>query len=239
VVIAHAAASGWTTNDSLTLFLGIATLILGAVAAYGNHLTRRGLKVSQAELKASILPLLEAVPEVLGTGGAFELIDFTNVGGDSLERQLTAPDRVRTIGADHVYCSIPIHNVGPGIARIGPAKPRALSVPDVKWTEGECTRPLIPAGESARLHFPLFGTRDEIYAEAFYRDMAGEQGTRIRLYLTREESTPNGDIVYSVAGTALYEEGSDSPYAISGDSRVARTQPSPRPATASLPSSAV
>jgi hypothetical protein len=233
VMIAHAVASGWTTNDSLTLFLGIATLTLGVVAAYGNHLTRRGLKVSQAELKASILPLLEAVPELprLG-GGTLELIDFTNVGGDALERLLAAADRVRTVGADRVYCSIPIRNVGPGIARIGPAKPRALSVPDVNWTEGECTRPLIPAGQSARLQFPMYGTRDEIYAEAVYRDMAGEQGTRIRLYLTREESTPEGDLVYIVAGTAPYEEGSDSPYAISGDSRVARAQPSPRPAGA-------
>lgn len=123
-----------------------------------------------------------------------------------------------------VYCSIPIQNHGHGVARLGPQKPHALSVPDVLWTAGDATRALIPAGEGARLNFRLNGVRDEIYAEVFYTDISGEQQASTRFYQLRETSG-NGDARYPVRGTAMYRPSADDPIASVGHPSVAAQQP--------------
>ena len=59
----HPWTFGWDALVAIgTLGLAGVTVVLGVVALRGNKLAREGLKIASAELKASILPLLEAVP---------------------------------------------------------------------------------------------------------------------------------------------------------------------------------
>ncbi|HVC86433.1 MAG TPA: hypothetical protein VNC40_03305 [Gaiellaceae bacterium] len=226
---------GWSALVAIgTLTLAGVTLAVAIVAVRGNQVARRGVAIGEAELQTSMLPVLEAVPAMPTAereDSMKEVIDYTNVGFSHDERW-TEPDWVDVLGErGAVYCSIPVQNVGQGIARISSVRPRALSVPDVIWTDGEPTRALIPAGQRARLQFRLSGVRDEIYAEVFYTDFSGEQPARTRLYVRRQQGEA-GHSTYVVRGTAIYSGGDDEPFAVAGDARVTANQPSPPPTLA-------
>lgn len=229
----HPWTFGWDALVAIgTLSLALVTLGVGIAAVCGNKTAREALEVAQAELQASLLPLLESVPLEYGPhreATAPELIDYTTLGARE-PNEWRYRDVVDVRGeADGVFVSVPIRNVGPGMALITGVRPQALSVPDVTWTLGECTRPLIPAGQYARLNFRLSGLREEAYAEVFYADTSGNQHARLRLYIKGERESETAPMGYFVRGTALYTDDGDLAFAISGNERVAAKQPSPIP----------
>jgi hypothetical protein len=225
----HSWAFGWDALVAIgTLTLALVTVGLGLAALLGNRTSRRALDVAQAELQAATLPLLEAVPAEGGRARDYppELVDYRGLGARE-PGQWRYRDEVDVRGeSGGVFLSVPFRNVGTGIALIGGPRPQALSVPDLMWTVGECSRPLIPSGQYARLSFRLQGLREEAYAEVFYSDVSGNQTARLRLYLRGERDVPTGQMFWTVHGTALYTDGVAVPFAISGDSRVAEPQPS-------------
>jgi hypothetical protein len=224
----HAWTFGWDALVAIgTLSLACVTLMLGVAALRGNRTGRKALEIAQAELQASTFPLIESVPvehDAHREATPPELIDYRILGG-STPVSWRYRDVVDVSGEGAgVFFSVPIRNVGPGIARISEAKPRALSVPDRHWTDGVSTRGLIPPGEYARLLFRLGGLREEAFAEVVYSDTSGNQPARVRMYI-KGERDDSGGMGYFVKGTAMYRDTEEQPYVVVGDARVAEHQP--------------
>jgi hypothetical protein len=223
---------GWDALVAIgTLALAGVTVAVGVVAVRANAVARRGLRIAQAEMQASTFPLIESVPlqyQAQRLASPSDLVDYGSLDQGAPEPEWRYRDVVDVNGQPGgVFLSVPIKNVGPGIARITSPQPRALSVPDAVWTEGVCTRALIPSGEYARLHFRLTGLRDEAYAEVFYSDNSGEGDvTRVRLYVRSQRDLDPQSTGYTVRGTAMYHGDDEFPFSIAGDPRVAERQPS-------------
>jgi hypothetical protein len=184
---------------------------------------------SQSELQASIFPLLESVP--LEHGGHRERTPPEPTDYSSLGSRTPSEWRYRDVvdvkgEPSGVFFSVPIRNVGQGFVLISGSRPQALSVPDVTWTLGESSRPMIPSAKYARINFRLNGLREDAYAEVFYSDVCGNQPGRLRIYIKGEADESTGQMGYFVKGTALYDDDGNVPLAISGDPRVADPQPS-------------
>jgi hypothetical protein len=236
------AVSPWTFGwDALvaigTLALAVVTVAVGTVALFANKVARDGLKISQAELQASTFPLIESVPlqfQAQRQASPPDLVDYSSLEDGAPEPEWRYRDVVDVnTQPGGVFLSVPIKNVGPGIARITSPQPRALSVPDVVWTDGVCTRALIPSGEYARLNFKFGGLRDEAYAEVFYSDNSGEADiTRVRLYIRSQRDLDPQETGYTVRGTAMYHSDDEIPFAIAGDPKVGHKQPSLAPSEA-------
>lgn len=231
---------GWAALAAIgTIGLALATFVLGLVAHHANRFAQRGVEIATAELQASMLPLLEPTWTISGeerrklragsTSAPHDRFTYADVDGPDEERTPYAHEVDIYGNVSSVYCSIPIRNVGHGIARVSTrALPRALSVPDRAWTDGRATRGLIPPGMGARLNFRLSGVRQEIYAEVVYTDITGEQETRLRLYIKRIEDPETHDSAYEIRGSALYDGIGNIPaslHTMTGDRRVLDPQP--------------
>jgi hypothetical protein len=224
----HPWTFGWDALVAIgTLSLAAVTVVLGIVAVLGNRTSREALAIAQQEQQASMFPLLESVPVEHGKHReetAPELIDYESLGARTTKAAWRYRDVVDVNGeAGGVFFSVPVRNVGPGIARISAT--RALSVPDVLWTDGVASRALVPPGEYARLNFRLSGIREEAYAEVFYSDNSGNQPARLRLYVKGERSGEHGEMGYFVRGAAIYQDDTDEPLGVVGDPRVTDPQP--------------
>jgi hypothetical protein len=223
----HPWTFGWDALVAIgTLALAFVTLLLGIAALRGNRTARQALGIAQAELQASMFPLIESVPlehSPHREATPPELIDYRTLGGGGpvVWRFRDVVDVNGESGG--VFFSVPIRNVGPGIARISGTEPRALSVPDRDWTVGVANRGLIPPGEYGRLLFRLYGLREEAFAEVFYSDTSGNQAARVRFYIKGERDPDSGHMDYFVKGTAMWLDG--EPYFVVGDPRVAERQP--------------
>ncbi len=210
-----------------TLALALVTVALGVVAVWGNRTGRHALQVAQGELLASTLAILEAVPPESSAMDSRPLdrVDYSSLGSREEPRWVPRDGVDVQSEPGAVMLSVPVRNVGPGVALISRQRPQALSPPDMMWTFGECSRPMIPSGQNARLRFKLSGLREEAYAEVFYSDVSGQQPARLRLYVRGAPDSWTGEWEYTVCGTALYFDEDAVPFAISGDERVAEQQP--------------
>lgn len=239
MTIAGAWTFGWDALVAIgTLALAVVTVAVGIIAVRANRVARRGVEIAAEDLKASMTPLLEPTATTSGAerrqlraGGEYapkDVFTYEDVGGPPEERTPLAHEVDVFSAAGAVYVSIPIRNVGHGIAKISAReRPRALSVPDREWTDGTTTRGLVPPDMGARLNFRLAGVRYEIYAEVVYTDITGDQETRLRLYIKLTEDG-SGKAMYEFRGTALYEGTGNIPSflrTVTGDRQVLEPQP--------------
>lgn len=208
-----------------TLGLAVATFLLAAFAGWLAWLTRRAieisresLRVAQAELLGTLRPLLVAVP--VGRFLQTEEIHYRerDVGVDHVGH-VTDRGRIHSEQAadprrqDRHVLSIPLRNVGPGVAVMYVPLPAYRRAHDTAWYQGRPTMGVVPSGEIVRLNF-IVGTEDHaILVEAAYRDVAGEQFTKTSLWVTRE---PPGR-EWSVRGYALYANKQERPFLWSGE----------------------
>jgi hypothetical protein len=230
MLVGGAWSFGWTALVAIgTLALAVVTSAVAVLALRALRLARRGLETAEEGLRASLLPVLEPVPPYTGKHKKVtaDRIDYTSLGGPAGDRWAW-PYAVDVLALESgVFCSIPVRNVGPGVARIATdVAARALSVPDEWWSTGEPTRGLIPPGERTRVHFRLPGVRDELYVEVDYSDTSDAQRRRLRLYLARSVGA-DGDSVFHVLGAATYRLTAAGAllFAAAGDERVTRRAP--------------
>jgi hypothetical protein len=185
-----------------TLALAGVTFLLVVVAVMQAALTRRTLAVTQQSvdvankgLAARLRPVLVDVP--LGTPGRYEVgsaFDLPGLIAVSADPQ-TRKQRI----------SVPIRNVGPGLAVLATPHPTIFEREGVHY-QGKASRTVIPPAETAHLSFELDGKRGAFYVQVAYTDVAGEQMTRTQLFIrthTQDEPT-------RVVGLALFV-GPDSP----------------------------
>ena len=220
MVIGASWSFGWTALAAIgALALAGVVLVTAVVTSRSLKKTRRILAGVESAVRASLLPVLEPVPPHTGKHkkSSADRIDYTGLGGPADERWAW-PYAVDVLALESgIFCSVPLRNVGPGVARLSTeVAARALSVPDDWWSTGEPTSGLVAPGGRARVQFRLPGVRDELYVEVDYADTGGEQRRRLRLYLRRRES------VYEVRGAATYvlTPAGATLYAVAGDERV-------------------
>ena len=225
MVVFAAWSFGWSALVAIgTLALAAVTSVLAVLVSRGLTLTRRTLEAVEESVQASLLPVLESVPSYTGKHKKIsaDRIDYSALGGPAGERWAW-PYAVDVFAVESgIFCSVPVRNVGPGIAQLSTeVAARALSPPDEWWSTGEPTRGLVPPGERTRVQFRLPGVRDELFVEVDYADTRGGQGRRLRLFLTRGAGA-GGEVVYRVQGSATYRLTADGPtlVAATGDERV-------------------
>jgi hypothetical protein len=203
-----------------TFALAVATLFLVGVATWQAVLTRRAVGIARDELSASLRPVLIDVP--LRHGVEPERIDFEDLGvpiGPEWSQEETQPGTIfvsRAMGSHDYLVSVPVRNVGPGVAVVSAPHPTCFQERDGAHTQGRISRKVIPTGEEARLTFRLTTDRrtDAFYAQIAYTDIAGEQMTRTQFYVRRPE-TP--DAQHEVRGLALFLGHSDQPSVAYGE----------------------
>jgi hypothetical protein len=230
MLVGGAWSFGWTALVAIaTLALAVVTSAVAVLALRALTLARRSLEAVEEGLRASLLPMLEPVPPYTGKHKKItaDRIDYTSLGGPTGDRW-SWPYAVDVLALESgVFCSIPVRNVGPGVAKIATeVAARALSVPDEWWSTGEPTRGLVPPGERTRVQFRLPGVRDELYVEVDYADTSDGQRRRLRLYLMRSVGA-DGESAFHVLGSATYRLTSTGPilFAAAGDERVTRRSP--------------
>ncbi len=126
--------------------------------------TKRQVALSSAALEASVRPVL--VPVTSGTDPAREEVPYLR--GDRPNVEVSRVHYEAT--ADTVRCSLPVRNVGAGIAFVT----RVALLTRTAY-EGRITMPVIPPGERARVHFTL-NRRDNAGKPADVNEVTGEGG---------------------------------------------------------------
>ena len=103
--------------------------------------------------------------------------------------------------------SIPVRNVGPGVAVIANPLPMISEEwrDEASHTQGAVSRSVIPPGESGRLNFGLWENAagalfNEAYVEVTYTDIGGQQRQRTIFFLRRD-----ANYVFEIRGVAFFD----------------------------------
>ncbi len=156
-------------------------------------------------LRATIRPVLVDVP--MDAPGSARVTH-----ADGLEL-LVETDSVHVLAKEkYVFCSLPLRNVGPGVAVIS-----GLGLREPSWS-GNASRMIVPPGEATRFSFSVPRDRPELsegigsmlggrfILEARYADAEGGQDTITRAFVVRGE-----DGSYRVRQVALLHPGNEQP----------------------------
>jgi hypothetical protein len=170
--------------------------------------TQGALLVAQAELAAQVRPLIVDVPETLDAG---PMADY----GDGVTLPAYGAQTFTDILGQAIL-SVPIRNVGPGLAFIAEKPLMSRDITGYKF-EGRSSRHALPPDEIARLSFRLSDAglmqMSNVYVEVSYTDVGGQQATRSVLFFRYH----GADSEFRVAGVAIYEIGSDTPIVANGE----------------------
>jgi hypothetical protein len=114
----------------------------------------------------------------------------------------------RDMGSLDLLFSVPLRNVGAGIAVVSTPHPSWFQDRTATRTQGRASQRLIPSGELARVMFRV--TADpgapRFYVEIAYTDIAGEQMSRTQLFVRLLETPDAGHLVRGVALFVGHEE---------------------------------
>jgi hypothetical protein len=197
-----------------TLALAAATFLAVVVGVATVRASQRMADAAQATatadklaLEGSIRPLLiptTPYPEPDQQGAPNERVTFGTSGYNVALGSVS----VRA-NPGSTLISVPVRNVGAGIAVLSEPAPRVRPHGQGWQGVGGSTDRIIPAGETTRLQWEV---RDEMTstrfdAEVSYTDARGGQPMRTRLAVAKDTSTTDR---WSVVGVELYEEAGDT-----------------------------
>jgi hypothetical protein len=191
----------WTATGTFVVAVGT-----GALAVATLLIAKR----TREALRATIRPILVDVPlDAPGTA---------RVTYADASEHLVGTGSVHVLATeDYVFCSLPLRNVGPGVAVI-----RGLGLREPPCS-GNVSRMVVPRGEATRFSFSVPRDRPELQEgiesmlggrfilEARYTDADGGQDTITRAFVLRLK-----DDRYRVRQVALLHPGDEQPFAMSG-----------------------
>jgi hypothetical protein len=198
----------WLTKQSVGTGEALVRETKRSVELAGDEVaaSRESVVVAARDLETTIRPVLADVP----------LGEFFQPIHPQSSRDTRVQDRARievtpNTGQAGSTCSVPIRNVGAGVAILGDV--RAQLPPDTNWYEGQPSVRILPPEGIVRVLFRLAAIpEDQFLVEARYKDVAGGQPTRTRLKVRRVS-----DNEWQAVGAALYQAEEGSPFVTSGE----------------------